>query len=85
MTTNINAARVAELLHRSRTPDFSLDDIHALSRAITATSEIEAKLALIYFIEGAMSSARSVLMLQRDAALLAETMAERDATSGPLQ
>lgn len=76
--------RITELLHRTRSTDWTSDDALALSGAIRSASPDEAKLALLDFGYALLAAARTVVTLQRDAALLAEMMAERD-ERGPLQ
>lgn len=80
----IASERIAELLHRSRSPGWSTDNTLELSAAVKVATEDDAHLALLSFTTGMLSAARGVVQIQRDAALLAETMTERD-ERGPLQ
>lgn len=81
----VASERLAELLHRSRSPGWTSDDAIALSDAIRAASSDECTLALFSFGQALLAAARNVVQLQRDAAVLAETVAQYDQQGGALQ
>lgn len=80
-----NAQRIAELLHLTRSAAWTSDDSLALSAALKSATADDCHLALLTFSMSMLAASRGCLLIQRDAALLEETLAERDEAGGPLQ
>lgn len=80
-----SSERIAELLHRTRSPGWSADDTLALSAAVKGITADDAHLALLSFVTGMLSASRGCLLIARDAAMIDEVMAERDNQGGTLQ
>ena len=82
ITPNQNAQRIAGLLHQTRSASWTIEQTHELVAAVREASEVETKLALLSYTMGMLTASRSCLMLQRDAALIEQVLAERDESGG---
>ena len=85
MTTNQNAQRIAGLLHQTRNASWTTDSTLELSAALKMATPGELATALLAFSNDLLRAAKQVVTIQRDAAIVDQVMAERDATGGTLQ
>lgn len=84
-TKNEHVARIAGLLHQTRSASWTSDRSLELSAAMKTATPGEMALALLEFSHDLLRAAKSVTELQLNAAIGEQVMNERDATGGRLQ
>lgn len=75
-------ARIAELLHQTRSASWTSDHCLELSGAMKGQPAEILALALLEFSQGMLRAARQVVTIQRDAAITEQVMCERDEQTG---
>ena len=78
-TPNQTAQRIAELLHISRSGCWTSDHCLELSAEMKGQSPEVLACALLEFSQSMLRGAHQVVSLQRDAAIIEQVIAERDA------